>query len=87
MAESSLPKKVRKRDGSVVGFDRAKIEEAIQKASLEVTADKEKSRVVSGQVTGCVLGELFRSFKNRIPNIEQIQEHGQNTSGRRRHRL
>ncbi len=74
MSRPSLPEKVRKRNGSVVGFDAAKIANAIRKAALEVTGDEERSAAISNQVTKAVLKELARSFKGKTPGIEQIQD-------------
>jgi ribonucleoside-diphosphate reductase alpha chain len=74
VSQSSLPKKIRKRDGSVVAFDLAKIANAICKAALEVTGKEARSAAISSQVTGVVLEELARSFKDKIPEIEQIQD-------------
>jgi len=74
MSQSGLPEKVRKRNGSVVGFDRAKIANAIRKAAMEVTGDEERSAAISSQVTKAVIEELARSFKGKIPGIEQIQD-------------
>ena len=73
-ASRDLPEKVRKRNGSVVAFDPAKIENAIFKAALDVTGDRGRSAAVSRQVTRVVLENLRRSGKGRIPGIEQIQD-------------
>ena len=74
MTRSSLPKKARKRDGSVVAFDGSKIENAIYRAALEVTEDKDKSLSIGETVSRRVLEQLAQSFRNRIPTIEQIQD-------------
>jgi len=64
--------KVQKRDGRVVDFDQAKIEEAIHKA---ITAAKQGDGKESKQVSEKVIQLLNRRFKKgEIPNIEQIQD-------------
>lgn len=69
-----LPKKVRKRDGSIVGFDRKKIRRAIEKAAFEVLQEKRKASTVSRRVSDVVLKKISDQFKNKMPGIESIQD-------------
>jgi len=46
-----LPGKIRKRDGSVVPFDRKKIERAIQRAANEILQDEPRSIRIASTVT------------------------------------
>ena len=66
--------KVRKRDGSVVGFDSSKITNAIEKAMLYVS---EKDSRASKTLTQDIIHELNsiqNSFFEGIPSVEQIQD-------------
>jgi ribonucleoside-diphosphate reductase alpha chain len=74
MAETTFPSKVKKRDGSVVPFDRGKIRYAIERAAFEVLQDSHESVRVSGDVTDAVLTNLASSFKGKVPNVESIQD-------------
>lgn len=74
MEKIRLPKKVRKRDGSVVDFDKGRIEQAVEKAALEVFPDKAKASTVSKRVTERAIKKLSDLYKNRVPDIESIQD-------------
>lgn len=67
-----MVEKVRKRDGSVVKFDKGKITEAIWKAAKAVGGqDKKESERLAGIVTD-ILNEKYG--EKGIPNIEDIQD-------------
>jgi len=64
--------KVRKRDGRIVDFEQAKIEEAIHKA---VVATNQGDGAVSKKVSDKVVSLVNRRFKKgEVPTIEQIQD-------------
>ena len=74
LAKLTLPRRIRKRDGAVVPFDRRKIERAIQKAADEVLRDKARSNQIGSSVTNVVIREATSIFKNQIPTVEAIQD-------------
>ena len=51
MPKLILPRKIRKRDGSIVAFEKEKIRYAIERAAFEVLQDRLKSITVSETVT------------------------------------
>ena len=74
MAVQSMPKKVTKRDGSVVEFDPSKIERAIGRAALEVLRDQKRAEAVAARVTHTVVERLAKEYKDKVPHIENIQD-------------
>jgi len=74
MVTQSMPKKVTKRDGSVVEFDASKIERAIGRASLEVLHDQKRADAVARRVTRTVVERLAKEYRDKIPHIENIQD-------------
>jgi ribonucleoside-triphosphate reductase len=64
--------KVQKRDGTIVPFDRNRIEEAVFKA---LTASGEGDGKRAKRISGKVIKILNRRFKKgKIPHVEQIQD-------------
>ena len=74
MAKSNVPKKVRKRDGSIVPFERNKISNAIYRAALEVLGQKQKAHDVAKRLVDVVIESIFQQFRNKIPDVETIQD-------------
>jgi len=74
MKKITLPRKVKKRDGSIVRFDRGKIENAIFRAALEVLQEKSRAAFVSGIVTEIVLREISAQYAGRQIDVESIQD-------------
>lgn len=74
MAKTTMPRQIRKRDGSVVSFDRKKIERAIQKAAYEVLQDEAGSTRVGAAVADLVIEKVLSAFKNRAPTVEAVQD-------------
>jgi ribonucleoside-diphosphate reductase alpha chain len=74
MAEITLLQRIKKRDGSVVPFDRGKIERAVQNAAYEVLRDEARSIKIGSSVTGVVIEKVASAFKNKIPTVEAIQD-------------
>jgi ribonucleoside-diphosphate reductase alpha chain len=74
MAMRTVPEKVRKRDGSIVGFDASKIERAIGRAALEVLHDGSHAQTVARRVTQVVVERLAAGYKGKTPDIENIQD-------------
>ncbi len=74
MSKLTLPKRVIKRDGTTVKFDRKRIDRAIKRAALEVLGDEVKSQAISQQVSRTVLQKLANTYKTRIPSVEAIQD-------------
>lgn len=64
-------KKIKKRDGRVVKFDKTKIEEAIRKA---FEATKENDGKISKKLSEEVVKELEKKFRKRIPDVEDVQD-------------
>ncbi len=62
---------IRKRDGSIVGFEPAKIEEAIYKA-LKATGAGE--RPLASDLTQKVLTNIEARFSGRVPGVENVQD-------------
>ncbi len=66
-------KKVRKRDGSVVGFDRKKIVDAINKAIIAV--EGKENLKTSERVADLAVAALFTRFGAKtVPGVEDIQD-------------
>jgi ribonucleoside-diphosphate reductase alpha chain len=74
MPKITVPAKVKKRDGSIVRFDRSKIQNAVQRAALEVLGEKRKAQSIARRVTEGVVERLCRQYKGKIPDIENIQD-------------
>ena len=66
--------RIKKRDESVVPFDRGKIERAIQRAADEVLRDEPRSIKIGSSVTDVVIQKIASAFKNKIPTVEDIQD-------------
>jgi len=65
-------KKIRKRDGRIVDFDRGKIAEAIWKAAKAVGG---RDRALSVKLAGQVVDRLKKQLKRgEIPSVEQVQD-------------
>lgn len=62
---------VRKREGQLVEFDRKKIVEAIF-AAMQVMGEENKSR--SEKITDQVIKNLEERFKDKIPQVEEVQD-------------
>jgi len=74
MRKIILPKDVKKRDGSVVAFDKGKIERAIERAAFEVLQEKTKSADIAALVTAIVIERITSLSKESIPSVESIQD-------------
>jgi len=74
MATHAIPEKVRKRDGSIVAFDTAKIERAIGRAAMEVLQDEKRAQGVTRRVTQVVVEGLAQRYSGKTPDIESIQD-------------
>lgn len=70
----SAIKAVRKRDGSIVGFDASKIERAILGAALETLQDRRRAEQVALRVTQLVVTQLAGRYKGKTPGVEDIQD-------------
>src|SRR5660397_139800 len=65
-----MPQKIRKRDGRIVDFDKAKIAKAIFKAFIATKSQDGKSaEEISGQVV-----ELLDKRITGIPGVENVQD-------------
>jgi len=67
-------KKIRKRDGSIVSFNSAKITNAILKAMtvLDIKNIKAAEKITSDVIV--ILNQKIEKFENKTPTVEQIQE-------------
>ncbi len=74
MGKLALPRKIRKRDGSVVPFEKEKIRYAVERAAFEVLQDRLRSITVSDVVTETVLADAARLFAKTVPGVEAIQD-------------
>jgi len=74
MAKVVSPTKVKKRNGSIVKLNKTKIQDAVQKAALEVLGRQQKAGNVSRRVAEVVVERLSQQYKGKIPNIENIQD-------------
>jgi ribonucleoside-diphosphate reductase alpha chain len=74
MTQKTAPDGVKKRDGSIVPFDDAKIERAIQRAALEVLQDPRRADDIARRVGALVVDGLGRAYQRKIPGVEEIQD-------------
>jgi len=74
MPKLVLPRKIRKRDGSVVPFEKEKIRYAVERAAFEVLQDRLRSITVSEAVTDTVLADVSRLYRKAPPGVEAIQD-------------
>ncbi len=74
MARMRLPRRIRKRDGSVVPFDRKKIERAVERAAYEVLQEDLKSKKIASAATDVVIQKVLSVFRNKTPTVEAIQD-------------
>ncbi len=72
--EGRAPQKVRKRDGSVVRFEREKIRNAIFRAAFEVLQEKNQAEAVAGKLTGIVCQKIGELYGEKIVHVEAIQD-------------
>lgn len=68
------PKKVQKRDGSLVPFAGEKIQNAIAKAAGEVLQDSISARAIASKLTATVIQKLFAQYKGQTLHMEAIQD-------------
>lgn len=71
---NELPRKIRKRDDSLVDFDERKIKRAIYRAALEELRDEEQSKQIANTVGSKVLEKISSLYKHKIPSVENIQD-------------
>ncbi len=74
MGKDGVLKKIRKRDGSIVAFDAAKIENAIRRAALDVRPEEAPARLLARHVTRTVLERLRARHRTTVPGIEDVQD-------------
>jgi ribonucleoside-diphosphate reductase alpha chain len=65
---------VKKRDNSIVAFDAAKIERAIQRAAVEVLQDRRRADGIARRMAQIVAESLAKRFAGKIPGVEEIQD-------------
>ncbi len=70
-AAAHAPQLVRKRDGRLVPFERARIATAILKAAVEAGRDDPE---LADRATEAVVAELACRFRDRPPDVEAIQD-------------
>ncbi|MBK7552230.1 MAG: adenosylcobalamin-dependent ribonucleoside-diphosphate reductase [Syntrophaceae bacterium] len=74
MPKLILPRRIRKRDGSVVPFEKEKIRYAVERAAFEVLQDRLRSITVSDVVTEAVVADAARLYAKTVPGVEAIQD-------------
>ena len=67
-------KKIKKRDGSMVPFEKAKVANAIYRAAMDVFSAHRKADVISTSIADIVVKKLSETFKDKIPDVESIQD-------------
>ncbi len=63
--------KIKKRNGTIVDFDKKKIQNAIQKA---VTASKSTKKINVNKIASHAEKELSKEYGDKIPSVEQVQD-------------
>ncbi len=67
--------KIVKRDGTIVDFDRSKIENAIMKAMFAVDFDEDKKKPEAEKMTSEVVEELAKAHADgSYPSVEEVQD-------------
>lgn len=66
-----MTKTIKKREGQLVEFDKKKIIEAIFAAMLAVG---EENKTISEKVTNQVIAKLEKRFKDKVPQVEEVQD-------------
>jgi len=66
--------KVRRRDGSVTEFDEVRILSAVEKAAYETVGSKDQAGTISRKIKELVLQRLSQQYKQRVLNVEDIQD-------------
>ncbi len=74
MKTRMTPDSVKKRDGSIVPFDVAKIEHALARAALDVLGRPDRADEIARRVTALVMERLAQTYTGRIPGVEDIQD-------------
>jgi len=74
MKTQNLPKKIRKRDGTIVVFKKDKISNAIKKAAFTVEQDSRKASKIASLVTKIVLDKSKKFHRRKIVGVEEIQD-------------
>ncbi|MCU0914623.1 MAG: adenosylcobalamin-dependent ribonucleoside-diphosphate reductase [Planctomycetes bacterium] len=74
MMTRTSPENVRKRDGSIVPFEEAKIEHAVRRAAREALQDAERADAVARRVKNLVRERLARVYEGKTPGVEEIQD-------------
>ncbi|MDI6752994.1 MAG: adenosylcobalamin-dependent ribonucleoside-diphosphate reductase [Thermodesulfobacteriota bacterium] len=74
MSKMTLPRKVRKRDGTIVPFASEKIQKAIARAAFEVLKDQAQAGRIGARLTGIVIQKLLALFKRKTLYVESIQD-------------
>lgn len=74
MKSMGLLKKVQKRDGTIVPFDRQKIENAITRAAYEVLQDARRAGLIGKTVSGIVVQRLAEKRPAKPIHVESIQD-------------
>lgn len=69
-----LPRKIRKRDNSLVNFNEEKIKKAIFRAAKEVLKDEKQSQKIAEVVGNKVLEKVTSLNMGGIPSVENIQD-------------
>lgn len=70
----TLPKAIKKRDGSIVKFNPDKIKSAIERASLKTLKDKNQSAAIAKRASSIAVKNISDKFKNRMPDVESVQD-------------
>jgi ribonucleoside-diphosphate reductase alpha chain len=69
-----IPKKIRKRNGSLAALEPGRIERAVFRASFTALNDEKKAAANAADITERVLEKIARQSRGRIPDIEKIQD-------------
>jgi ribonucleoside-diphosphate reductase alpha chain len=74
MIAPMVPERVKKRDGSVVPFNDAKIESALRRAAFDVLHDDRRARAIAQRVKDLVVDHLARAYRRATPGVEEVQD-------------
>jgi anaerobic ribonucleoside-triphosphate reductase len=69
--DMKFPKFCKKRDGSVVSFEKNRIVGAIHRAFIEA---EEGNRIIAQKVTESVVEKIMLRYTDEIPYVEDIQD-------------
>ena len=74
MKSRPIPRRVQKRDGTIVPFAPEKIQHAIYRAALEVLQDSARAGKIAARLVDVVVQRLAEKYKDKPLHVEAIQD-------------